>query len=69
MTAVICHPLSRIVHLSQKLKLTPDEPLSVYVETSMPLPPSEVLDEIHQLCKGVDGFLHLKYSHVSDNAR
>ena len=54
--------------LLQKLKLRPDEPLSVYVETSIPLPKSEALEDIHNICKGLDGFLHLKYSHVSDRA-
>uniref|UniRef100_A0A7S4FMH2 Autophagy-related protein n=1 Tax=Eutreptiella gymnastica TaxID=73025 RepID=A0A7S4FMH2_9EUGL len=55
-------------HIRQKLKLRPDEPLSVYVETSIPLPKSEALEDIHNICKGLDGFLHLKYSHVSDRA-
>ena len=53
--------------LLQKLQLHPDEPLSVYVDTSIPRPSSEALEDIHNVCKGLDGFLHLKYSHSSDH--
>jgi|UniRef100_A0A7S4CNF3 chromosome segregation ATPase len=54
-------------HIRQKLQLHPDEPLSVYVDTSIPRPSSEALEDIHNVCKGLDGFLHLKYSHSSDH--
>ena len=40
----------------QKLHLTPDEPLSVYVESAVPLPSSEHLEDIHNQCKGLDGY-------------
>lgn len=45
-----------------------DRPLSVYIDSVVPLPSSELLEDIYSFCKGIDGFLHLKYSHVSEEA-
>eukprot|EP00667_Euglena_gracilis_P006441 EG_transcript_6495 len=55
-------------HIRQKMKLDQDRPLSVYIDSVVPLPSSELLEDIYSFCKGIDGFLHLKYSHVSEEA-
>jgi len=55
-------------HIRQKLLLGPGASLSVYVDSAVPVPSSELLEDIYQLCRGLDDFLHLKYSHVSEQA-
>eukprot|EP00668_Euglena_longa_P041555 GGOE01054700.1.p2 GENE.GGOE01054700.1~~GGOE01054700.1.p2 ORF type:complete len:227 (-),score=89.97 GGOE01054700.1:7-687(-) len=54
-------------HIRQKMKLGQDCPLSVYIDSGVPLPSSELLEDIYSFCKGIDGFLHLKYSHISEH--
>lgn len=52
-------------HIRQKLQIPTDSPLSVYVETTAPLPSSEILEQLYEICKQPDGFLLLKYSQNS----
>eukprot|EP01010_Urceolus_cornutus_P002369 NODE_301_length_1824_cov_192.111549_g243_i0.p1 GENE.NODE_301_length_1824_cov_192.111549_g243_i0~~NODE_301_length_1824_cov_192.111549_g243_i0.p1 ORF type:complete len:533 (-),score=179.96 NODE_301_length_1824_cov_192.111549_g243_i0:226-1773(-) len=53
-------------YIRGKLALKPSDPLSVYVASDLPQPESESLKDLFDNCKNADGFLHLKYTQVSE---
>lgn len=49
-------------HIQAKLGADKNTSMSVFVESDVPLPDSQSLQELHRACKHADGFLHLRYT-------